>query len=58
MDGRKDGRTDRWKDKNSPSVLQDFIPFGAAALLPFSKKVKQGKGIIEMLTIFCLWATC
>ena len=26
---------DRWKDRNSPNVLQDFIPFGAAALLPF-----------------------
>ena len=52
-----EGWTDRWKDKNSPCVLQDFIPFGAAALLPFIKKVKQGKGIVEMQTIFCIWVT-
>ena len=31
----KDGWTDRWNDEqNSPCVLQDFVPFGAAALLP------------------------
>ena len=30
-DGRMDGQTDGWTD--SPCVLQDFVPFGAAALL-------------------------
>ena len=30
MNGRTDGRTD------SPCVLQDFVPFGAAALLPLN----------------------
>ena len=34
MEGRqKDGRTDGQTD--SPCVLQDFVPFGAAALDPF-----------------------
>ena len=31
---------DRWKDRNSPSVLQDFIPFGASALLPFITSIR------------------
>ena len=33
MDGRTDGRTDGWMDRgtDSPCVLQDFVPFGAAA---------------------------
>ena len=32
---------DRWKDRNSPNVLQDFIPFGAAALLPFVTSIRR-----------------
>ena len=42
-DGRMDGRTDRRTD--SPCVLQDFVPFGAAALLPLNLNhtlLKQG----------------
>ena len=41
MDRRTDGRTD------SPCVLQDFVPLGAAALLPFNLNhllLKQGTG--------------
>ena len=35
MDGWTDGRTDAWNDeRKSPCVLQNFVPFGAAALLP------------------------
>ena len=44
MDGRMDGRNDKRK---SPCVLQDFVPFGAAALLPltpFHNHAKQGNG--------------
>ena len=40
-DVRTDGRTD------SPCVLQDFVPFGAAALLPLTaihNHAKQGNG--------------
>ena len=33
MDGRTEGRTDKRK---SPCVLQDIVPFGAAALLPIT----------------------
>ena len=33
MDGWIDARTDKPK---SPCVLQDFVPFGAAALLPLT----------------------
>ena len=46
MDGRTDGRTD------SPCVLQDFIPFGAAALLPLNLNhtlLKQGTGTADHL---------
>ena len=35
-----------------PHVLQDFIPFGATALLPLStlqQAIKQGKGIADHL---------
>ena len=42
--GRMDGRTDEQK---SPCVLQDFVPFGAAALLPLTtihNHAKQGNG--------------
>ena len=45
-DAGTDGRT----DKNSPRVLQDFVPFRAAALLPLKftlKMLKQGKGIAD-----------
>ena len=34
MNGRTDGQTDGQTD--SPRVLQDFVPFGAAALLPLN----------------------
>ena len=50
-DGRTDGRTD------SPCVLQDFVPFGAAALLPFSLNhtlLKQGTGTADhLLSLGC-----
>ena len=45
-DGRTDGRTD------FPCVLQDFVPFGAAALLPFNLNhtlLKQGTGTADHL---------
>ena len=38
--------TDGWTDR-SPCVLQDFVPFGAAALLPLNlnhSSLKQGMG--------------
>ena len=41
-----DGRTD------SPCVLQDFVPFGAAALLPLNLQhflLKQGTGTADHL---------
>ena len=44
MDGRTDGRMD---ERKSPYVLQDFVPFGAAALLPLTQihnHSKQGNG--------------
>ena len=43
-DGWTDGRTDEQK---SPCVLQDFVPFGAAALLPLTpiyNHAEQGNG--------------
>ena len=43
-----DGQTNGWTDKQkSPCVLQDFVPFGAAALLPLTpirSHSKQGNG--------------
>ena len=45
-EGRMDGRTD------SPCVLQDFVPFGAAALLPSNLHhilLKQGTGTADHL---------
>ena len=41
--GRMDGRTD---ERKSPCVLQDFVPFGAAALplIPIYNHAKQGNG--------------
>ncbi|MEE3023398.1 MAG: hypothetical protein VX367_12470 [SAR324 cluster bacterium] len=48
MDGRTDGRTDgQTNEQKSPCGLQDFIPFGAAALLPLTQIencAKQGNG--------------
>ena len=42
-------RTDGWMERRAdfPCVLQDFVPFGAAALLPFNSNhtlLKQGTG--------------
>ena len=41
--GRIDGRND---ERKSPCVLQDFFPFGAAALIliPIYNHAKQGNG--------------
>ena len=39
-----DGQTDEQK---FPCVLQDFFPFGAAALLPFTPIYNHAKGIID-----------
>ena len=42
--GRTNGRTN---ERKSPCVLQDFVPFGAAALLPLTQihdNAKQGNG--------------
>ena len=47
-----DGQTNKWMDgrmgeQKSPCVLQDFVPFGAAALLPLISiynHAKQGNG--------------
>ena len=46
MDGKTDGRTDE-RTNRVPCVLQDFVPFGAAALLPLTpiyNRAKQGNG--------------
>ena len=48
--GQMDGRTDGWTD--SPYVLQDFVPFGAAALVPLNLNhtlLKQGTGTADHL---------
>ena len=54
MDGRTDGRmdkqTDRQKDgqtdeQKSPCVLQDFVPFGSAALLLFTLVYNHAKQV-------------
>ena len=53
MDGWTDGRMDGWTD--FPCVLQDFVPFGAAALLPFNLTLlKQGTGTADHLTLLRL----
>ena len=47
---RMDRRMDGWAD--FPCVLQDFVPFGAAALLPFNINqtlLKQGTGTADHL---------
>ena len=40
---------DEWtNERKSPCVLQDIVPFGAAALLPLThNQAKQGKGIAD-----------
>ena len=48
-DRRMDERTD---ERKSPCVLQDFVPFGAAALLPLNLNhtlLKQGTGTADHL---------
>ena len=46
--GGTNGQTDGWNDEQkSPCVVQDFVPFGAAALLPLTpihNHAKQGNG--------------
>ena len=41
----------RMNKRKSPCVLQDFVPFGATALLPLTAQqiIKQGKGIADHL---------
>ena len=49
--GWTDGRTD------SPCVLQDFVPFGSAALLPLNLNhilLKQGTGTAFGLLLFLM----
>ena len=49
-EGRTDGRMDGWTD--SPCVLQDFVSFGAAALLPLNLNhflLKQGTDTADHL---------
>ena len=50
MDVWMDIRMDGWTD--SPCVLHDFVPFGAAALLPLNLNhtlLKQGTGTADHL---------
>ena len=50
MDVHTDRRMDGWTD--SPCVLQDFVSFGAAALLPLNHNhflLKQGTGTADHL---------
>ena len=45
--------------QKSSSVLQDFVSFGVAALLPLTlvhNHAEQGNGYVS-LTIYCPWAT-
>ena len=67
MDGRTDGQTDGWTDgwsdgrmdeQKSPCVLQDSVPFGAAALLHPHLAYSYKAGQRESLTTYCPWATC
>ena len=58
-DGRMDEQTD---ERKSPCVLQDFVPFGAAALLsltPFHDHAKQGKrvSLVDQLSLSLLLLT-
>ena len=56
MYGQMDGRID------FPCVLQDFVPFGAAALLPFNSNhtlLKQGTGTADhLLPLGCYYFFC
>ena len=47
-----DRQMDRWTD--SPCVLQDFVPFGAIALLPINTLLKQGTGTADLLAFWLL----
>ena len=53
--GPRDGwtLTGRRTDRNSPCVLQDFVPFGAAALLPLALHNKPLSRARESLTTSC-----
>ena len=49
MNEQMDGRTDEWMDKwtderKSPCILQDFVPFGAAAQ---KEQVAQGQFVVS-----------
>ena len=66
MDGWMDGQTDRqrngWTDgwmseRKSSCVLQDFVPFGAAALLHPHLTYSYKAGQWEPRTTYCPWAT-
>ena len=47
IDGRTDGRTDGWTDgwtnKRKSPVLQDFVPFGAAAQKEIKNKERKDR---------------
>ena len=43
--------------QKSPCVLQDFVPFGSAALLPLILIYNHAKQRVS-LTTYCPWATC
>ena len=53
--GPRDGwtLTGRRTDRNSPCVLQDFVPFGAGALLPLALHNKPLSRARESLTTSC-----
>ena len=58
--GRTDGRMDGWTD--SSCVLQDFVPFGAAALLLLNLNhtlLKHGMGTADyLLPLGCYYLCC
>ena len=59
MDGRTGGQIDGRPD--SPCVLQDFVLFGAAALLPFNCNhtlLKQGMGTADHLLPLGCYCVC
>ena len=57
-------RTDGWMERRAdfPCVLQDFVRFGAAALLPFNSNhtlLKQGTGAADhLLPLGCYYFFC
>ena len=63
MDEQIDGRMNGRLDTNSPCVLQDFVPFGSAVLLPLRFALMNTLTNLQMsrarvsLTTSCLWAT-